>query len=369
MNKSSVAVIVLNWNDADLLPKSVGSLLKQSVKCDVIVVDNASTDDSRKVIESFGNKVTTLWNTKNKGFAGGVNTGIRYALQEKYEYIALLNNDAVADKDWVKHLVDVLKSSQDLGSVTCSLLNKDGKKYDSTGDYYTTWGLPYPRGRGESVTGQFDDDLDIMAASGGASMFKAGFFKDVGLYDEDFFAYYEDVDLGLRGQLKGWKSRFVPKAKVFHATGSTSSRVKGFTTYQTLKNLPWIIIKNVPLSLLFTIIPRFILAYSGFIVSAIQRKQLKYALKGMLVGIIYTPKKMWQRLNIQGSKKISADDFSKLLVRDLPPNAHKLRALRTRYWCLVGKNKSNNYSELLGISKPSPEDPVKRIRKIRDNWR
>ena len=213
MNKSSVAVIVLNWNDADLLPKSVGSLLKQSVKCDVIVVDNASTDDSRKVIESFGNKVTTLWNTKNKGFAGGVNTGIRYALQEKYEYIALLNNDAVADKDWVKHLVDVLKSSQDLGSVTCSLLNKDGKKYDSTGDYYTTWGLPYPRGRGESVTGQFDDDLDIMAASGGASMFKAGFFKDVGLYDEDFFAYYEDVDLGLRGKIKGWKSRFVPKAK------------------------------------------------------------------------------------------------------------------------------------------------------------
>lgn len=338
MNKSSIAVIVLNWNDADLLPKSVGSLLKQSVKCDVIVVDNASTDDSRKVIESFGNKVTTLWNTNNKGFAGGVNTGIRYALQEKYEYIALLNNDAVADKDWVKHLVDALKSGQDLGSVTCSLLNKDGKKYDSTGDYYTTWGLPYPRGRGEAVKGQFDDDLDIMAVSGGASMFKAKFFKDVGLYDEDFFAYYEDVDLGLRGQLKGWKSRFVPKAKVFHATGSTSSRVKGFTTYQTLKNLPWVIIKNVPLSLLAPMILRFSIAYFGFIISSIQRKQLIHALKGWLVSMLYLPKKIRARHSIQSSRNITGEQFSKMLTTELPPNAVKLRKLRATYWAIRKKH-------------------------------
>jgi GT2 family glycosyltransferase len=338
MPKSSIAVVVLNWNDANLIPKSVGSLLKQSEKCDVIIVDNGSEDNSREVIESLGDKVTTLWNTKNKGFAGGVNTGIRYALENQYKYIALLNNDAVADKDWVKHLLVTLQKERNLGSVTCSLLSEDGKNYDSTGDYYTTWGLPYPRGRGEKVSGQFDNNTEILAVSGGASMFKAEFFKDVGLYDEDFFAYYEDVDLGLRGQLKGWKSKFVPKAEVFHATGSTSSRVPGFTTYQTLKNLPWVIIKNIPLRHLFSISIRFKLAYFGFIISAIGRGQIGATIKGVLASAVYFPKKLWQRYTIQSCKKISASQFFSLLVHDLPPNATKLRALRLKYWKVVGKN-------------------------------
>ena len=338
MSKSSIVVIVLNWNDAKLLPKSVGSLLKQSEKCDIIVVDNASEDDSKKVIKAFGDKVIPLWNNKNKGFAGGINTGIRYALEKNYSYIALLNNDAVADKDWLKHLVATLKNDEGLGSVTCSLLSADGKKYDSTGDYYTSWGLPYPRGRGEKVHGQFDKDVYVTAVSGGASMFRANFFKDVGLFDEDFFAYYEDVDLGLRGQLRGWRSQFVPKAKVYHATGSTSSRVKGFTTYQTLKNLPWVIIKNVPLRLLFSIGLRFKLAYLGFIVSALKRRQIIPVAKGLSMCFIYLPKKLWQRYKIQSSRLITHKDFNNLLVHNLPPNATKLRALRKRYRSLRGNN-------------------------------
>ena len=338
MSKSSVAVVVLNWNDAKLLPSSVGSLLKQTVKCDVIVVDNASEDNSKSVIENFGDKVTPLWNSKNRGFAGGVNTGIRYALKQGYKYVALLNNDAVADKNWIKYLVGELIEDPTLGSVACSLLSDNGNKYDSTGDYYTTWGLPFPRGRGEKVKGQYDNDQFIAAVSGGASMFKAEFFKDVGLYDEDFFAYYEDVDLGLRGQLRGWSSKFVPKAKVFHATGSTSSRVPGFTTYQTLKNLPWIIIKNVPLRHFFSISIRFKLAYFGFVLSAIRRGQIGVTLKGVLVSAVYVPKKLWQRYTIQSSKKISSNQFFSLLVHDLPPNATKLRALRLKYWKIVGKN-------------------------------
>ncbi len=332
MPKSSIAVVVLNWNDANLIPKSVGSLLKQSEKCDVIIVDNGSEDNSREVIESLGDKVTTLWNTKNKGFAGGVNTGIRYALENQYKYIALLNNDAVADKDWVKHLLVTLQKERNLGSVTCSLLSEDGKNYDSTGDYYTSWGLPYPRGRGERVFGQHDNNAEILAVSGGASMFRAEFFKDVGLYDEDFFAYYEDVDLGLRGQLRGWKSRFVPGAKVYHATGSTSSRVKGFTTYQTLKNLPWVLIKSVPLKLLFSIGSKFKLVYIGFILSALQKGQFMPVIKGLVITTVFMPKKLWQRYKIQSSRKITTQQFSRLLVHDLPPNATKLRNLRSKYW-------------------------------------
>lgn len=336
MRKSSIAVVVLNWNDADLIPKSVGSLLKQSEKCDVIVVDNESEDNSRAVIESFGDRVTALWNTKNEGFAGGVNTGIRYALSEGYKFIALLNNDAVADKNWVENLRKGFTNAK-VGAVTCSLVHEDQEHYDSIGDLYTAWGLPYPRGRGEKVQGQYDKELVVASVSGGASMFRAEFFQDVGLFDEDFFAYYEDVDLGLRGNLRGWQLKFVPKAVAYHATGSTSGRVKGFTTYQTMKNLPWVYAKNVPFSLLFSVGIRLGLAYVGFFLSAAARGQLRYALKGSFWSILKMPRKILQRRHIQSTKKLSSADFQKLLTNDLPPNADKLRAARTRYWKFIGR--------------------------------
>lgn len=338
MRKSSVAVIVLNWNDASLLPHSVGSLFKQTETCDIIVVDNGSTDNSKEVIGSFGTKIIALWNKDNLGFAGGVNTGIRYALSRGYEFIGLLNNDAVADENWVHYLMQSLGKNIRLGGSTSAILHNTDGTYDSTGENYTHWGLAFSRGRGEKVNNRYDKKIQVAAISGGASMFRAVFFKDIGLFDEDFFAYYEDVDLGLRGQLRGWEFAFAPKATVLHATGTTSSRVKGFTTYQTFKNLPWIIIKNVPTKLLFRIYPRFTLAHIGFFVSAVQRGHMMYALKGCIVSVALTPKKIVQRVNIQRRRKISADQFSELLVHDLPPNAHRLRTLRRKYWKLIGRN-------------------------------
>lgn len=337
MRKSSVAVIVLNWNDAELLAHSVGSLLGQNESCDILIVDNGSTDHSREVIESFQQKVIPLWNKKNRGFAGGVNTGIRFALQSDYEYIALLNNDAVAHKDWVKHLRARLARKPHLGGVSCAMVHASDNTYDSTGEQYTNWGLSFPRGRGETVSSKYSSAYKILGVSGGASMYRADFFKDVGLFDEDFFAYYEDIDLSLRGQLKGWEFAFVPKAEVSHATGSTTQRVKGFTTYQTFKNLPWLITKNIPLGLLPGMLVRFGLAYMGFLVSAFQRRQLRFAIKGIFVSLALTPKKFVQRIKIQRTRTISAREFSELLTHDLPPDATKLRALRMKYWKLTGR--------------------------------
>lgn len=344
MSKSSIAVIVLNWNDADLLPKSVGSLLKQSEKCDIILVDNASMDDSRVVIESFGSKVTALWNTKNKGFAGGVNTGIRYALDREYEFIALLNNDAVADKDWLKNLRKGF-TRENIGAATCSLIHKDRKNYDSTGEIYTTWGLAYPRGRGESVKGQFNEMINITAVSGGASMFRASFFQDVGLFDEDFFAYYEDVDLGLRGQLRGWIFNFVPEAKAFHATGTTSGRIAGFNTYQQVKNQPLLFIKNVPTRLLPIMLPRFLLAYLSIIFGNISQGSTRAVMKGMLGSALYTPKKILQRFSIQRARTISPQEFATRIIHDIPPSNKRLRTLRdSLYRRLQQKRRDDSFS-------------------------
>ena len=330
MSKSLVAALVLNWNDADLLQHSVGSLLNQTVRPDIIVVDNGSVDESRAVIENYGDKITALWNSRNLGFAGGVNTGIKHAIVQGYEFIALLNNDAVANKDWVEILVENISKSSKTGAVTSSLIKNKTVEYDSTGEQFTIWGLAYPRGRGEKAEGQYDGAVDVMGASGGASMFRASMFKDIGLFDEDFFAYYEDIDIGLRAHTRGWKFKFVPEAKVLHATGTTSGRVKNFGTYQGLKNQPLVIIKNIPFSILWRMAPRFILAHTLFNLRALSRGQFTTVFKTWLVLLWLIPKKSVERIGIQHRRVPTATkDIYELLVFDLPHNATALRKFRS----------------------------------------
>ncbi len=333
MPKSSVAVIVLNWNDAPLLPHSVGSLLRQSLACDIIVVDNGSADNSREVIESFGDKIIPLHNAYNKGFAGGVNTGFRYAMEHNYKYVALLNNDATADKDWLKELVAACSSQKDIGGATSTLLHSRDSTYDSTGDFYTTWGLPFPRGRNEKAGGQYDTKLEVMAGSGGSTIFKTAMLRDVGLFDEDFFAYFEDVDLGLRAHVKGWRFVFAPKSIAYHATGSTSGRVKNFTLYQTLKNLPILYIKSVPLGLFITMLPKVWLLNLLLNLRALKQGHVGTVLKAQVMLLWLVPKKLVQRIFIRLNKAPGSDQLLRaMMVYGLPPNTKaKLGRLRKRF--------------------------------------
>jgi GT2 family glycosyltransferase len=243
---TKVAVVIPNWNGKDELPKCLDSLQAQTVQRRIIVVENGSTDGSGELVTSLYPGITLLPQSKNLGFAGGVNAGIRYALEQDFEYIALLNNDAVADRNWLRELMGTLEHNPKAGIATCKFMTIDKKHLDSTGDIYTTWGLPYPRGRGEPVNEAYDKDTKVFGASGGASLYRASMLLQIGLFDEDFFAYYEDIDISFRAQLAGWKVLYNPRAIAYHQIGATSSKKKGFTTYQTLKNYPWVITKNVP---------------------------------------------------------------------------------------------------------------------------
>ena len=147
-----VSVVVPNWNGKDALGDCLDSLLAQTQPCRVIVVENGSTDGSLEFLQTKYPSVTVMANKKNLGFAGGVNTGIRKSLADDDDFVALFNNDAVASKNWLKQLVADLSVNTDAGIATCKLVDTSGKHLDSTGDMYTTWGLPYPRGRGEPVS-------------------------------------------------------------------------------------------------------------------------------------------------------------------------------------------------------------------------
>lgn len=327
-----VSIVVPNWNGADELPSCLKSLENQSQRARIIVVENGSIDDSLQLLRSNYENVDVVELPINRGFAGGVNAGILRAIQNGSEYVALFNNDAIADKSWLKNLVDYLDNNPGVGIAASKIMGNTGEYLDSTGENYTSWGLPYPRGRRETSINKYDEDINIFAASGGASLYRVKMLKQIGLFDEDFFAYYEDVDISFRAQLAGWKVAFVPTAKAYHQIGGTSRRVHGFTTLQTMKNLPWLMWKNIPLRLLPKVFPRFVFAYFAFYFSALTRGEGWAATKGMFISIFKWPKKLTERHRIQKSKKVTDEYIYSLMFHDLPPNAHKLRRLRSMWW-------------------------------------
>lgn len=330
-------VIVPNWNGMDSLGECLDSLQAQSVEAHIIVVDNGSADGSVEFIKTNYPDVEIVVHHKNKGYAGGVNPGFKRAIERRIPYAAPFNNDAVADPKWLERLVQYLEDNPKYGIAAPKLLNGSGSRIDSTGDYYTVWGLPYPRGRGEHTLDKYDRDSELFAASGGASLYRVKMLEQIGLLDEAFFAYYEDVDLSFRAQLAGWKVRFVPSAVVHHQISATSNKIKGFATYQTLKNLPILLVKNVPRKYLWSISWRYFVAQSLFFGRAVLRGHGWPAIKGKAMCVYYLPATLAKRRRIQKSKTVSDTYIWGMLVHDLPPNARALRGLRTKWWKLRGR--------------------------------
>lgn len=323
-----VAIIVPNWNGADFIANCLASLENQTLKPDIVVVDNGSDDSSVEIIEKNFPQVRLIKNPKNLGFAGGVNIGLSYALDNSYEYAGLFNNDAVAEKTWVEKLVKKLEKKPELGAIAGKLLKKNGKTIDSTGDLYSAWGLPIARQRNEKTEKAASKDELAFGATAGACIYRAQAVKDVGLFDEKFFAYYEDTDFNFRLQLRGWKVFYTPDAVAYHAIGSTSGRLSGFTTYQTLKNLPMLFFKNVPFGLMPRMLPRFFIAYYSIFFSSIFNGRAQSAFKGHLVFLTNIPHVLIQRRKIQKVKRVDNQYLRSIIYDDLPPDAYKLRRLR-----------------------------------------
>lgn len=337
MKYPAISVVIPNWNGRDSLGDCLDSLQLQTLKPHIIVVENGSIDGSLEFVRENYPDVELVINKKNLGFAGGVNSGIRRAFERSDDFVALLNNDAVADKNWLKYLYDAVATTDSVGIATCKFMSIDHEHLDSTGDIYSVWGLPFPRGRGEAVSDKYDNSLDVFGGSGGASIYRVAALREIGLFDEDFFAYYEDVDISFRTQLYGWKVKYAPKAIAYHQIGATSGKIKGFTTHQTIKNLPLVVWKNVPARLLWRVLPRFLLAYTLFCGRALQRRQFRAVAMGLWKVIELLPKKTAERRHIQKARTVSTDYIWSILFHDLPPNAHNLRTLRKYWWRLTGK--------------------------------
>lgn len=249
MKKPETSVIIPNWNGADLLKICLPSLRKQSYRdFELIIVDNGSSDDSIPVVDKLFPEARVIYLAKNVGFSPAVNLGIQQALGK---FFVLINNDTRLDKNCLRFLVEAAKSRKEVGMIAAKMLNfYHPNLIDSAGDYIDAVGHAQNIGLGEKDGVKFSRPGYVFLTTGGGSLIKRELIETTGLFDDDYFAYFEDVDLSLRAQMRGFKCWFEPKARIYHIHKATSNRNKAFTEYLQFRNMTQTVVKDFPKELL-----------------------------------------------------------------------------------------------------------------------
>jgi len=221
---ASISIVIVNLNGKPLLADCLGALTGQDYpqdRVEIILVDNGSTDGSVMFVRETSPRVRVLEAGRNLGFAGGNNLGARAATGE---YLALINNDARADSHWLRALVETLEAEPDVACAASKILDREGRTIDFVGPAMNLYGRALQVDEGlPAIPGTHDEPRELLAPCGGAMMIRRDVFWEVGGFDEDYVAYFEDLDLGWRLWLYGYRVLFVPQAIVYHRQHQTGS--------------------------------------------------------------------------------------------------------------------------------------------------
>lgn len=255
-----VSIVIPNYNGEKYIEECLNSLFKQTfTDYETIIVDNASADNSCNVIEQNYPQIKLIKNNKNFGFSIAVNQGIKAA---KGEYVVLLNNDTVLEADWLLNLFNCIEKDNKIFSCCSKMIRYTERgKIDDAGDEYTLLGWAYKRGDGESIE-KYNKDIEVFSSCAGAAIYRKKVFEEIGYFDENFFAYMEDVDISYRAKIFGYKNIYCSSAIVYHIGSATSgSRHNAFKVKLASRNNVYVAFKNMPLIQLIINIPFLLLGW------------------------------------------------------------------------------------------------------------
>lgn len=250
-------VVIPNYNGIKYLENCIKSLLKAREKGNfhILLIDNGSGDESLDVAKNYAAKglVELVTFPENTGFCKAVNEGIRRC---KTKYVLLLNNDTEVTESFVKELEDFMDAHPKAFSVSSKMLSlKEPGIIDDCGDLYCALGWAFGIGKGKNAS-SYEKDAGIFAACGGASLYRKAVFDKIGLFDENHFAYLEDIDIGYRGLIYGYYNYYCHSAVVYHAgSGFSGSRYNRFKIDLSAKNSIYLVYKNMPLLQLLLNLP------------------------------------------------------------------------------------------------------------------
>ncbi|WP_286009323.1 glycosyltransferase family 2 protein [Methanobrevibacter woesei] len=245
-----VSVVTPNYNGKDFLYAYFESLNKNSNEIgEVIIVDNGSNDGSQEFIRNYREKVdfpiVLIENSQNLGFAEAVNQGISKA---RYDYIFSLNNDTVVEKSAILELLNLLNTDGRIFSVSSKMVQFNNPELiDDAGDDYTLLAYTKKRGNNQNLN-NFIEVSEIFSSCAGAALYRKDLLEELDGFDSEFFAYMEDVDLGYRARINGYKNLFCPNAIVYHiGSATTGSQYNEFKVRLAARNNVLVVYKNLPI--------------------------------------------------------------------------------------------------------------------------
>lgn len=307
-----ISVIIPNWNGAKHLPVCLAALRRQTTPpLEVIIVDNASADESRELVTRDYPEVKWIQLPKNVRFAGACNAGIRASTGN---FVALLNNDTEADERWLENIAKTFADHPSAGFAATKLRLFDQRdKLHSAGDFYSRRGAPGNRGVWQVDDGRFDTDY-VFGACGAGSVYKREMLDKIGLLDEEFEFSCEDVDISWRAQLAGYRCAFAKDAIVYHKVSATGGGV--LNSFYDGRNFIWLLVKDVPAEVLRANLGAILREQFGITLSAIKAwrgKAAQMRLKGQLAGVAGIPRMLRRRRAVQAARVISAAQVMALL--------------------------------------------------------
>jgi GT2 family glycosyltransferase len=254
-----IAVVILNWNGKKYLEQFLPRLIETSQDtADIIVADNASTDDSVSFIQKAYPSIRIIRNEVNTGFARGYNLALK---QVEADYYVLLNSDIEVTPDWIMPVIRLMEKDPLIAACQPKILSySEREKFEyagAAGGYIDKYGYPFCRGRLfqaiETDHGQYDDEAEIFWATGACMFVKADIFHKTGGLDEDFFAHMEEIDFCWRLKSLGYRIMYCPASKVYHIGGGTLPKISWRKTYYNFRNNFILLYKNLPGNLLFEV--------------------------------------------------------------------------------------------------------------------
>jgi GT2 family glycosyltransferase len=313
-----VSIIIPNWNGGHLLRTCLDSVKRQTyTNFEIIVVDNASTDDSRELIARDYPEVRVVALDSNRGFAGGVNEGLRAA---RAQVIVLLNNDTEAEATWLEELVGALQANSRAGMAASKLrLFDERDKLHSAGDFYRADGVPGNRGVWEVDRGQYDDAATappIFGACAGAAAYRRELFDRIGVLDTDLGSYCEDVDLNWRARLAGYECVYAPRAVVYHHVSATGGGTRA--SYFVGRNLILVLVKDYPAALWKKYWAKIAAAQVRIAWEALKHwrgEAARARLHGQLAALTALPRFLSKRGQTQLLKRVRDEELERILAK------------------------------------------------------
>lgn len=303
-----VAVIIVDTNEGGFLPKTLDLLATQTRPPDrTIVVDNASTDGSPEMIEERYPHVEVVRLGRNAGFAGANNEGARRA--DDCDWVVLLNADAFPEPEWLESLLRAAGERPEFAFFASRMMKaRVPSELDGAGDAYHVNGLSFRIGHGcKAAEAPYAfESRETFSACGGAVMYRADLYREMGGFDESFFGYLEDTDLAFRLRLAGHRCLYVPDAAVHHVGSGTTGVESEYTLYHSHRNLVWTWVKNMPGPLALLYLPQHLLVNLLTVLWFSSRGRGRTMLRAKRDALQGLPRVLAQRRELQAGRRVSA---------------------------------------------------------------